>query len=306
MNKRALLPPKVDEAIKEFKEQHGTLPWDVLAEQFPEYSAEDLRKHWHHHLGEWTSEEDGRLRDAKNKFYSPWSKVADYVGNRTANACKNRWAKLNKQEMNPISSAPFSYVQDGKEDACVVKRKRKNRGDETLHVQITREDIAKLWLMRRPEAASWLGITETMLHKVCIELDLPRWGKSEGRRNPIEVRHVVENYVPQLAQTPSEEGQKKIVEDLWTAPLLQEPETAEGVAVTSTEKSDEDRPNAFGSESAGFAMLCEEQSKKVEQQVMETSDDKRPGADAGREDFTAMINDTLYRNYCDYHLWGAS
>lgn len=290
MNKRALLPPKVDEAIKEFKEQHGTLPWDVLAEQFPEYSAADLRKQLHSHLGEWTSEEDGRLRDAKNKFISPWSRVADYVGDRTANACKNRWAKLNKQEMNPISSAPFSYVQDGKEDACVVKRKRKNRGDETLYVEVTRKKLANLWHMKRPEAASCLDITETMLHKVCIELDLPRWGT-----NPIEVRHVVENDVPQLAQTPSEEGQKKIVEDLWTAPPLQEPETAEGVAVTSTEKSDEDRPNAFGSESAEFAMLCEEQSEKVEQQVMETSDD-----------FTAKINDTLSCNYWEYVLWGAS
>lgn len=301
MNKRALLPPKVDEAIKEFKEQHGTLLWDVLAEQFPEYSAADLRKHLHHHLGEWTSEEDGRLRDAKNKEISPWSKVADYVGDRTANACKNRWAKLNKQEMNPIPPAPFSYVQDGKEDACVVKRKRKNPGEQKKYVEVTRKKLANLWHMRRSEAASWLDITETMLHKVCIKLDLPRWGT-----NPIEVRHVVENDVPQLAQTPSEEGQKKIVEDLWTAPLLQGPETAEGAAVTSTEKSDEDRPNAFGSESAGFAMLCEEQSKKVEQQVVETSDDKRPGADAGRKDFTAMINDTWCRNYCDYHLWGAS
>jgi hypothetical protein len=149
--------------------------------------------------------------------------------------------------------------------------------------------------MRRPEAASFLGVSETTLHKVCIELDLPRWGRLEGRRNPIEVRHVVENDVPQLAQTPSEEGQQKIVEDLWTAPLLQGPETAEGAAVTSTEKSDEDRPNAFGSESAGFAMLCEEQSEEVEQQVMETSDD-----------FTAKINDTLTCNFCDYVLWGAS
>jgi len=290
MNKRALLPPKVDEAIKEFKEQHGTLPWDVLAEQFPEYSAADLRKQLHPHLGEWTSKEDGRLRDAKNKFISPWSRVAHYVGNRTANACKNRWAKLNKQEMNPIPPAPFSYVQDGKEDACVVKRKRKNPGDEILHVEVTRKKLANLWHMRRPEAASCLDITEAMLHKVCIKLHLPRWGT-----NPIEVRHVVENDVPQLAQTPSEEGHKQIVEDLWTAPLLQGPETAEGAAVTSTEKSDEDRPNAFGSESAEFAMLCEEQSEEVEQQVMETSDD-----------FTAKINDTLSCNYCDYHLWGAS
>jgi hypothetical protein len=298
--------PEMDEIIKNFKKQHTTPPWDELAKQFPQYTVADLRKRWQSKQQEWTHEEDERLRYAVNTFgNSPWSKVVDYVGGRTANACKNRWNKLQMREMNPIPSTSSSCAQDGKKDTCVVMRKRGKPGDGTIAVLVTRKDIAKLWHLRRPEAAKRLGVAEMILRKVCIQLGLPRWGTWEVRRDPIEDHPVIEHNVPQLEQTASEEEQTKLVEDLWTTPLLQKPETAEGVAVTSTEKSDEDRPNELGSEGAGSAMLCEEQSNKVEQCAMETLDDKHPGADAHCEDLTSIIENKYWSLYYD-QLRGSS
>jgi len=212
--------------------------------------------------------------------------------NRSYNACKNRWKKLQKQEThwtdmfgtsNSISPTPTSFVQDGKQEVCVVMRKRKNSEDGTFSVQITRKDIAKVWHLRQSDAAKQFGISEGALREACNELDLPRWGVGEGRRNPIE------NNVSCVGQIASEKEQEEIVKGLWTTPLSQKPETTEGVAVTSTEKGGEDCLHKLDPESAGLAMLYEQQVKRVEQQAMGTLEDKCPDTDANSNNLTATI-----------------
>jgi len=297
--------PEMDEIIKNFKKQHTTPPWDELAKQFPQYTAVDLRKRWHCHLSDWTHEEDERLRHAVKTFgIHPWSRVVGHVGSRTINACKNRWNKLRIQEMYSTPSASSSCAQDGKKDKCVVMRKSKRPGEGTVPVLVTRKDIADLWHLTRPEAARRLGVAGTIVRKVCIQLGLPRWGTSEKRRDPIKDHPGIEHNVPQLEQTASEEEQTKIVEDLWTTPLLQKPGTAEGVAATSTEQSDEDRPNELGSESARFAMLGEQQPKNVEQRAMDTMDDNCPGADTDPGNVTSVIENKYWEVYYDQLMEG--
>lgn len=265
--------PKVNEVMKALRATHSTPPLDELTKLFPGISKRDFSNRWRYYLSDWTDADDEKLRYAMKTFDSHWQSVVTYMGNRTYDACHNRWQRLQKRErdrkaisatFHPTSSAPTSCGQDRKEDAW--ERKRNLTGEKPRAFQITREQISEVWHLRHTEAAYKLGVSESTLTVVCRRMKLPRWGYVEGRRDSRKNRRVIKNDVPHL-ETPvnSVDEQEMIVGNLWTTPPPQKTETAEGVAATSTEKGDEDRPSHLGPESAGLAVCCEQASKKRKQ-----------------------------------------
>ena len=121
------LPPKAgqklvwteeeDLLMKRMVQEHGEGRWSIMADALPGKNAKQCRRRWMNHLGinakhtDWNDEEDDRLVEYHRRLGNKWTAISKEFGDRTDNACKNRWhAILKRRPELAQSEAPISAV----------------------------------------------------------------------------------------------------------------------------------------------------------------------------------------------------
>jgi hypothetical protein len=92
-----------DNTLKDAVEKHNGEDWAAISELLPGRTKQQCNKRWHGaldsksdemtaHMGRWTKEEDGKLKDAVEKHNGKnWTAIAALVPGRTKQQCLNRW-----------------------------------------------------------------------------------------------------------------------------------------------------------------------------------------------------------------------
>jgi len=89
-----------DEIIRDMVHQHGETKWTAMAQAVKTKNAKQCRRRWKNHLSisakrtEWNTEEDARLVQYHQRLGNKWTAISKEFGDRTDNACKNRWHAL--------------------------------------------------------------------------------------------------------------------------------------------------------------------------------------------------------------------
>jgi hypothetical protein len=91
--------PKEDAKLTEAVKKHGNKCWVAVATMVTGRTSKRCREHWVQTLdpvsgnkGQWTPEEDAKLKDAVEKHGKDcWAVVAALVPDRTSIQCRNRW-----------------------------------------------------------------------------------------------------------------------------------------------------------------------------------------------------------------------
>ena len=89
-----------DQVIRNMVEQHGEAQWTKMAEALKTKNAKQCRRRWKNHLSmavkrsEWNEEEDNLLIQYHQRLGNKWTAISKEFGDRTDNACKNRWHAL--------------------------------------------------------------------------------------------------------------------------------------------------------------------------------------------------------------------
>ena len=89
--------PDEDEKLKKLVETIGSQKWDLIAKEMPGRNGRQCRDRYKNYLmpgyftGQWSKEEDLILRKKYYEYGPQWSKIADFLKNRSSNAVKNRW-----------------------------------------------------------------------------------------------------------------------------------------------------------------------------------------------------------------------
>jgi len=121
------LPPKAgqklvwteeeDLLMKRMVKEYGEGRWSIMADALPGKNAKQCRRRWMNHLGinakhtDWNDEEDDRLVEYHRRLGNKWTAISKEFGDRTDNACKNRWhAILKRRPELAQSEAPISAV----------------------------------------------------------------------------------------------------------------------------------------------------------------------------------------------------
>jgi hypothetical protein len=83
--------------------KNGIGHWSITAESVPGRSGKQCRERWINKLSpensadSWTEAEDAILIQKQQEFGNSWSRIAQSLPGRPANAVKNRWKWLSKQ-----------------------------------------------------------------------------------------------------------------------------------------------------------------------------------------------------------------
>ncbi|KAI9140100.1 Homeodomain-like protein, partial [Paraphysoderma sedebokerense] len=113
-----------DELLRDAVKTLGTEEFDVwgkIAKLVPGRSTKACRKRWYHSLdpevkkGQWTAEEDEKLKAAVNAFGTHWTRVALDIPGRTDDQCAKRW----KESLDP-SIVRTEWTSD--EDALLLHK----------------------------------------------------------------------------------------------------------------------------------------------------------------------------------------
>ncbi|KAK9118572.1 hypothetical protein Scep_016665 [Stephania cephalantha] len=89
----------------------GAKAWNKIAQFVPGRTQAQCRERWLNvldpalNLGEWTEEEDAKLKEAITKYGYCWSKIAACVPPRTDNQCRRRWKVLLPHEVPLLQAA---------------------------------------------------------------------------------------------------------------------------------------------------------------------------------------------------------
>lgn len=86
-----------DEKLKELVDKYGSQKWDLIADEMPGRNGRQCRDRYKNYLtpgyfnGQWSREEDLILKMKFKELGPQWSKITDFLKNRSSNAVKNRW-----------------------------------------------------------------------------------------------------------------------------------------------------------------------------------------------------------------------
>ncbi len=89
-----------DQIIRNMVQEHGETRWTAMAQAVKTKNAKQCRRRWKNHLSiaakrtEWNTEEDARLIQYHQRLGNKWTAISKEFGDRTDNACKNRWHAL--------------------------------------------------------------------------------------------------------------------------------------------------------------------------------------------------------------------
>lgn len=104
---KAKFTPEEDAMLKALVEVTGPYHWEAKSSQMPGKSARQCRDRWFNYLDpklnldDWTEDEDQRLIDKFLQVGPHWKIIADYLGNRSTNAVRNRLLKLQRKQIVP-------------------------------------------------------------------------------------------------------------------------------------------------------------------------------------------------------------
>lgn len=108
-----------DAALKRLVEKLGTDDWAIIARRMTNRTAKQCRDRFENYLsdalshGQWTAEEDKQITQLVEQFGTKWKQLAQIVGNRSANALKNRWYKV--LQKHPSCNTESSKILDWSE-----------------------------------------------------------------------------------------------------------------------------------------------------------------------------------------------
>lgn len=89
-----------DQIIRNMVKEHGETRWTAMAQAVKTKNAKQCRRRWKNHLSisarrtEWNRDEDARLIQYHQRLGNKWTAISKEFGDRTDNACKNRWHAL--------------------------------------------------------------------------------------------------------------------------------------------------------------------------------------------------------------------
>jgi hypothetical protein len=106
-----------DNIMREMVEKHGEGRWSLMAKALKTKNAKQCRRRWKNHLAihvkqcDWNFEEDERLIEYHRRMGNKWTAISKEFGDRTDNACKNRWHALSKRRPELLDlKVPLSTV----------------------------------------------------------------------------------------------------------------------------------------------------------------------------------------------------
>ena len=108
-----------DATLKRLVEKLGTDDWTMIARRMTNRTAKQCRDRFENYLsdalnhGQWTAEEDKQIAQLVEQFGTKWKQLAQIVGNRSANALKNRWYKV--LDKHPSCTSESNKILDWNE-----------------------------------------------------------------------------------------------------------------------------------------------------------------------------------------------
>ncbi|KAI1432592.1 hypothetical protein GGR50DRAFT_587814 [Xylaria sp. CBS 124048] len=106
---------KLASAVAKVSAGSNEINWHRVADYLPRRTNKDCRKRWHYQVsrairkGQWTREEDQKLRDAVQKHGTKWYKVSGDVETRNGDQCWKRW----NDKLDPsIDHSPWNGNED--------------------------------------------------------------------------------------------------------------------------------------------------------------------------------------------------
>jgi hypothetical protein len=98
-----------------FVASEGPKKWGRLAALLPGRLGKQCRERWLNHLDPgvnrepWTAGEDAVLMDLHERFGNGWTKIAESLPGRTANAIKNRWNSTVRRRLDGAQTPPLVH-----------------------------------------------------------------------------------------------------------------------------------------------------------------------------------------------------
>lgn len=127
--------PEEDEKLRNLVQTIGSQKWDLIAKEMPGRNGRQCRDRYMNYLipgyftGQWSKEEDSILRQKYYELGPQWSKIADFLKNRSSNAVKNRWnyfvSKHLEEEYEEILNIPDRTNKEHNETIAPVENKYK-------------------------------------------------------------------------------------------------------------------------------------------------------------------------------------
>lgn len=102
-----------DQKLLELVTTYGAKKWRRIAEMMPGRTPKQCRDRYCDYLnpeyfnGQWTNEEDEKLREKFREYGPQWTKIAQFFTNRNANSIRNRWSSTmcrDDSDMTPENS----------------------------------------------------------------------------------------------------------------------------------------------------------------------------------------------------------
>jgi hypothetical protein len=93
-----------DHTIKNLAQIYGTNNWKVIAKQFPDRNARQLRERWRYYLNpqlnknSFTPEEDNIIIEGRKQYGNSWKTISEkLLPNRTDISIRNRFRQIEKE-----------------------------------------------------------------------------------------------------------------------------------------------------------------------------------------------------------------
>jgi hypothetical protein len=113
-----------DEMLIGHVAEHGTGNWSVIATGMPGRTRKQCRERWTNQLDPnlnrdiWTPQEDAILLFQQKTQGNCWSKIAELIPHRSANALKNRWCWLARHNAAEPGKGKRELASTEKEADC--------------------------------------------------------------------------------------------------------------------------------------------------------------------------------------------
>jgi hypothetical protein len=109
-----------DRALTSSLQELGTTNWPLVAAALPGRSSKQCRERWTSQLDpslnreNWTPDEDAVLVAQQRQVGNCWSRIAQFLPKRSANAVKNRWSWLTRHRPAARKQPPKAEQEKGK------------------------------------------------------------------------------------------------------------------------------------------------------------------------------------------------